>query len=63
MNPALLAGGFHGGASGIDIGRDASGQATDDGTPHSAGDFPDRLKVPLAGDREASLNDVDPKTG
>ena len=45
----------------LDIGGVAPRKACDDRPTNLAGDQPDRVRVVLRGDRETSLDDIDPQ--
>ena len=59
VNPALFASRFHGGSGGINVGVDAAGQATDDGTADGPGNFLDGIEIAPTGNREARFDDID----
>ena len=63
VNPAPFASRFHGGASGVNVGVDAAGQATDDGSADGPGNFLDRIKIAATGNRKAGFDNIDAKSG
>ena len=63
MDPAFFSGRFHGRSGRIDVGGHTTGQAADDRAADHSGDLLHGIKVALAGDGEAGLDDVNAQAG